>query len=568
MTYMGKAMKTQILACMAALAAVAAAAQQPDEVISRQIEVTRQYVPEVGTATKLDFEPRMDDTVTLKPQIRYRITPTPWKSVFGTEPIEAVSISTAKYESAGSTFMELGLGYSAQSLFSLRSSGRLGRHGIIGGAADHFGEWGKGHGDMIREAPWTTNRLGLFAESLVAKRVLRVDLSLDADMYVENPSAYSDVISNRFFLRPGVGVRYGDAFNDFSRFNWRVGVDWSALLIDNRENNLAAFAEIGFRAHAGVWRIRLDGAGNWNDSPYLTGTIRTNDWYIGISPSYEYTGKRFSAKAGFKFYVNPGLLEHGFNSKVYRERVYAHDMIHFVPDLSISYAILPELVVYARADGTIGDGSIDALRHINPYVLNRTNRGAMADYRGGLRGTVSERIVYDAHVGYRRGGMPGFVEQTGEYDNCFMAYLVNAEWFYVGAQVGVRFPFGLGVDASVEYNNVNGQADPELGTPDFDGDFGLGIPPVTAGLSVSYGWKDRLLVKASARYVGERAFAADYDSRVEVPAYVDLRIGAEYWFRKVGVFAEGRNLLNEKIYRYLGYPALGANGMIGVRFRF
>lgn len=60
------------------LAAGVLTAQEDAASITQRIEVTRQYVPELGEAQKLDFPPRMADTVTLKPDISYAITPTPW----------------------------------------------------------------------------------------------------------------------------------------------------------------------------------------------------------------------------------------------------------------------------------------------------------------------------------------------------------------------------------------------------------------------------------------------------------------------------------------------------------
>ena len=95
------------------LAAGVLTAQEDAASITQRIEVTRQYVPELGEAQKLDFPPRMADTVTLKPDISYAITPTPWKSVFDTEPIAPVAISTAEYRHQRPFYLMLGGGYPA-----------------------------------------------------------------------------------------------------------------------------------------------------------------------------------------------------------------------------------------------------------------------------------------------------------------------------------------------------------------------------------------------------------------------------------------------------------------------
>ncbi len=54
-----------------------------------------------------------------------------------------------------------------------------------------------------------------------------------------------------------------------------------------------------------------------------------------------------------------------------------------------------------------------------------------------------------------------------------------------------------------------------------------------------------------------------------VPATVNLRVDMEYKTgERFSIFAVGDNLLNRRIYRYLGYPALGTNVLAGVRMLF
>ena len=49
----------------------------------------------------------------------------------------------------------------------------------------------------------------------------------------------------------------------------------------------------------------------------------------------------------------------------------------------------------------------------------------------------------------------------------------------------------------------------------------------------------------------------------------DLRVGAEYNVsRRIGVFLNGNNLLNQKLYRFNRYPGLGINALAGVKLQF
>ena len=49
----------------------------------------------------------------------------------------------------------------------------------------------------------------------------------------------------------------------------------------------------------------------------------------------------------------------------------------------------------------------------------------------------------------------------------------------------------------------------------------------------------------------------------------DVYFGAEYNISKrIGVFLEGRNLANQRIYRYNQYRDLGINMLAGVKLQF
>ncbi len=47
---------------------------------NKQVEVTKAYIPQVGDARKPAIEVDMTDTVKLRPEIDYTITPRTWRS--------------------------------------------------------------------------------------------------------------------------------------------------------------------------------------------------------------------------------------------------------------------------------------------------------------------------------------------------------------------------------------------------------------------------------------------------------------------------------------------------------
>ncbi|MBR5135774.1 MAG: hypothetical protein IKU92_01875, partial [Rikenellaceae bacterium] len=59
--------------------------------IEKEVVVTKEYTPTLETPDKLPIAPRMEDTVTLRPEVRYSITPTSWTTSFEQRPIAAAN---------------------------------------------------------------------------------------------------------------------------------------------------------------------------------------------------------------------------------------------------------------------------------------------------------------------------------------------------------------------------------------------------------------------------------------------------------------------------------------------
>ena len=57
--------------------------------------------------------------------------------------------------------------------------------------------------------------------------------------------------------------------------------------------------------------------------------------------------------------------------------------------------------------------------------------------------------------------------------------------------------------------------------------------------------------------------------RVDIPLGVDLRVDFDWKIsNRITFFAEGRNLINQRLYEYLWYPELGARFTAGIKANF
>ena len=65
--------------------------------LDRQVDVSRDYAPEVKGAQKLLVMPNMSDTVALRPDFDYTITPSAWTTGFGVAAINPVRLEASTY---------------------------------------------------------------------------------------------------------------------------------------------------------------------------------------------------------------------------------------------------------------------------------------------------------------------------------------------------------------------------------------------------------------------------------------------------------------------------------------
>lgn len=556
--------KTLLIAVAGAMLPAVVKAQEENASLERRIEVTRQYMPEVEGARKIDFPPRMQDTVTLKPDIKYSITPTPWKSVFGTTPIAPVAISTAEYKPFKPLYLMLGGGYPAQSAVDLYAAFPTRGDVRAGVYVNHYGQWSKLKNDagVPKDAKWTENRIGVYAGRDFGRRTLDFDFKGIFNYYAPFDKVQTGCIEppGTMLFMLDASLKFGDTFTDLSRFNYRFGINAGTWFDGFTEYGKAlvgnAFADFGWKAGKGailagvsfdVWRA---------DSEH--------DWYASIVPEYRLSSGRWSLAAGLKLYYNVFNLS-GFRDAF--EDLYADgDHVYVLPKIHVSYEVAAAFVPYITLDGNIGSGAYPALSGMNPYSAGNTARPKSAELRGGFRGGVSSALAYDAYAGYMIAELPYFVKAPDDVLALFFPALAPVNMFYAGLGVEFKLPFGLSLEGGLRYNSYNNSGN---FWSNAGGRVGMGIPAITVSGDVKYQYRDRLFISAGAEFIGKRHFASSRDLWIEAPSSVNLKAQVEYKTgSRLSVFLKGDNLLNSRIYRYLDYPALGINVLAGVKMVF
>ncbi|KAA2644648.1 hypothetical protein F2S32_23180 [Alistipes onderdonkii] len=230
-------------------------------------------------------------------------------------------------------------------------------------------------------------------------------------------------------------------------------------------------------------------------------------------------------------------------------------------------------------DGDVRENSYRSLTKLNPYLLNPVfGTKSSVDYNGrfGIGGSIWRgKFDYRAYAGFsiRDNHLYWYSADVVQGSDILAAGLTmlpsmarqtvlsfNGEVTWRPAS---SFRTELGVHGYI-YNDDETKL--HNGAPAFDGNFSAHYD----GRKISFGagiwlqstrkWSDYQLDAAS----GAESFGS-----VEVPFAADLRVNFDWKVSgRITLFAEGRNLINRRLYQYPWYPEYGANFTVGVKANF
>ena len=212
--------------------------------VTKQVEVTKVYVPEVSKAVKLPIVPDMTDTVRLRPEIDYTVTPSALATNLSTEPFRPASVTYWEFNRPRPLYLKVGAGAPLNSVLDLYASTQNPGTGYAVGYLNHTGDWAEIRNDFgVRPVSWRMhNRMGAAAGKYLGRRLLEGKLDLTNRVYHNYGFDGAEALCTRYgndgaasyypFTKVSndrqhyddamLHVRIGDDFTDLSRFNFNV----------------------------------------------------------------------------------------------------------------------------------------------------------------------------------------------------------------------------------------------------------------------------------------------------------------------------------------------------------
>ena len=567
-------MRRFILTISTLLFALTATAQ-----VEREVEVTKQYVPKLPAAKKMDFQPDMVDTVAIRPEIDYTIVPKSFASALSTEKFRPAKVTYWEYAKSYPFYIKAGAGYPLVSEVDAYASTNRADVGYLSAYVNHRGSYSDiqtinpiTNTEFKGKAQQMSNRVGVNGGKYIGRYTFNGDVYYDADIFHRYAQPKSDdAIDEINYENIALAMSFGDSFADMSKVNFSIYA--AADYYNDKSEQLPDFERKmqQFSASAGLKLGRNIGT---KARLYAAFDYQGN---YGLKFLENYGNSLFSGAVKFEYNLK-SLLD------IKAELKYCNDKLtgqksrhHILPNVYVGFNVGQRdiFVPYVEVDSRLEQNSYQHLQQANPYIM----------LRGSEYQPLPNTTIFNMRIGF-----------TGHTTNNKLSYRLNANaafmndalyWINVnniGFDVTTAAQNIITLNASLEYKPLStlllgagfkwmlydeNFVDVENGKPNFEANF-----------NIQYTHR-KFAIGAKADIIGSRSwsFAGEYfegDVRdnftlhsYTYPVCCDLGLTFD-WFvaKQCTIYIEGRNLGNAKIYDYALYRRLGVGAVVGIKVQF
>ena len=595
-------MRRLILTISALLVALSAAAQ-----VEREIEVTKQYVPKLPPARKMDFQPDMVDTVSIRPEIDYTIAPKSFDSALTSEKFRPATVTYWEYVKHYPFYIKAGAGYPLVTEVDAYASANRADVGYVSAYINHRGSFA----DIKVDNPFTgeqycrnsqqmSNRIGFNGGKYVGRYTFNGDIFYSSDAFrryaqptPEDQNA--EVVDQINYEDVGVKLNFGDSFADMKRLNFDLYI--AANYYNDKSHQLPALTHGLLTGGESTEQLPAEGetieAVNRKVQQLdlamglLFGRNIGNRSVIKAAVEYQgYYGMQFTKS--YRNNLIGGYVAYQYHhTKLFDIKAkvgYMFDNVPAVADGKARHHLLPELyagfdvknngtfVPYVEVDSKLANNSYRELQRINPYVMLYDNQYT----------ATPNSLTYNLRAGFAGHTLNNMFAYR-LYANA--AFITDAVYWYNVNNIGFDFQTArqniYSVVASLEYKPLStlfigvglkgmfykNFIDIENGKPAIEGDFAIRYT------------HNKFAVGATAEFIGARSWSFIGQPGEGVDQYtmqshkysacVDLGVTFD-WFvsKQCTIYLEGRNLANAKIYEWALYRRLGVGGLAGIKVQF
>ncbi len=568
--------------------------------VTKQVEVTKEYAPEISEARKMDITPNMVDTITLRPEIDYTVTPRSFASTLGTHRFNPATVTYWEYKRQYPFYLKLGAGYPLNTVGDFYAMTHRADVGYLTGYANHYGQYSKlryangadGKAYKDNRSVQMNNKFGVMGGKYFGRYTLSGDLFYRMDQYHRYPFHNEPAVDNTPALEykrrkidfedVNLSLSFGDSFADYSHLNFKVYA-LADFYNDKSENFIAdeRYQQMNVKVGAALAREITKRSALSLDFDY--------EGYYGLRSLKTYSNSVVGGNLLYR-YRSGGLIDLTAGVKVLYDKNPAdavkQNRWHAFPLLSMSLNINDKgvFVPYVEVGGELQNNSYYSLVRRNPYVA--ILGGAYNSLSAG--GVLPNTELYNVRFGVSGHSADSKLAYRFYANMSFMKnaiYWYNINQIFFGVESASRNIWSL--CGAVDYKPVSqllltAQVKGSLYT-NF-ANVADAMPPIEALLRARYTHK-KFTIGLSAELYGPTRWTCVFDKmlfsgisteepQVEVkkfPMSLDLSLYGDWHVNKTcTVFVEGNNLLGDIMptYRWAFYREMGASFTVGVKVQF
>lgn len=550
-------MKKLIYIALLLMMPLAASAQ-----VAKQVEVTKDYTPSVSTAQKLSIMPDMTDTVKMRPDIDYTITPRSYETSLLTENFKPATITYWDYVRQPLLYARGAVGAPLASEVDAYVSAFNKDRGYAMAYVNHWGDYRNrkaldGVTMVDKNTAEMSNRIGGRAGLFVGRHLLEVDVYGDKQLRHRYPTT-GDKIS---FGKMDAKLRFGDDFTDLSRWNFNIevagGIFGDGVSLEEQgklnSSSFGAKAAVGKMVGQHILKIHAE-----FDGVYGSGLLE------------RYKNSTFNA--GFRYGLSGQKLEFLIGADYYYDQVKesAESPHHIFPYMRMTWKnVKTGFVPFVEVDGGLKRHDYGSLLYENPFFV--ASESAIANIV-----TAPNESYYAARAGF--GGSLG----GGLFAYNLSAELNMAEDHFYWYNVGADYNFSSAYEHSLRIDGVMKlrpagwfEAEANVGVyvwENYDSHFSS-RPNFKTSLDLRYLGR-KISAGVNLGYQGGIKWMTLAENGTDFAQYKTdstFTLGVEAQWRinnRWAVYAEGRNLTGSTIYEWACYFKDSAQGIVGVKFTF
>lgn len=545
---------TTALVSLIASSSIAQTELSPDT-----FKVVKEYQPTLINATKISFDPVIDDNLKMEMDLSYSFISKQLPVSFQVEPILPAKIKGEPLVKLYNGYARLGVGNALLPFGEVYYNNSRSKEYSFGAHARYYN---MGEVNKIKGIDNQDLHVELFGKRFWKRNTLSSKVSFDRQDFnyygyynLNNPSNRMELLEQhytRISAQVALKTTKQDSFN--LRHSGDIRYELTTNAMDHQENNIVVQANFSQFKNSELYN--LDVLIDYNQYQF-----NKNSTIVGIKPQVSTIGDKFRINAGLGIFIDADT-EADF---------------HFYPIAEVKYNVIDDILVpYIGVNGEKRRVNYASITKENLFVANNIelrNTNEKFNLYGGVRGTLSKKLSFNLSGAFKRTADDYLFVQIVDTNRA-----LSKEYHAVYDAIDeLNFKGEMAYQVN-EKITLYGQANYFI-FETTEQDQAWHRPDIKASISGEYNLKNKINIKTDLIFWGEQ-FArgeanidvnntiSDYKV-VKLKSIFDANLSVEYRYTKrLSAFVQFNNIGGINFEKYKDYPTQGFNVWGGLSYAF